>query len=43
MALGVNFVAELEYEGPEREHEYEITTGISRAIIDGIFSAGLGI
>ena len=38
---GVNFVAELEYEGPEREHEYEITTGISRVIIDSVFSAGL--
>lgn len=38
---GVNLVAELEYEGPEREHEYEFTSGISRVIIDSTFAAGL--
>jgi hypothetical protein len=37
---GVNFVAELEYEGPEREHEYEFTSGISRTIRDSVFSIG---
>lgn len=37
---GVNFVAELEINGPEREHEYEFTSGLSKTIVDSCFSAG---
>jgi hypothetical protein len=37
---GVNIVAEMEYEGPEREHEYELTTGIVHTIKDSVFSVG---
>jgi len=37
---GVNIVAEMEYEGSEREHEYELTTGIVHTIKDSVFSVG---
>jgi hypothetical protein len=37
---GVNFVAELEINGQTREHEYEFTSGISKTIIDSVFSVG---
>jgi hypothetical protein len=37
---GINVVAEMEYEGPEREHEYELTSGIVHTIKDSVFSIG---
>src|SRR6185295_8173773 len=37
---GANFVAELEIDGPDKEHEYEFTSGVSKTIVDGVFSAG---
>jgi hypothetical protein len=38
---GMNFVAELEIDGEELEHEYEFTSAISHTVIDGVFSAGV--
>lgn len=38
---GMNFVAELEVQGEEREHEYEFTSALSHTIIDNCFSAGV--
>lgn len=37
---GLNFVAELEISGREREHEYEFTSGLSKTIVDEKFSVG---
>jgi hypothetical protein len=37
---GVNAVAEIEYEGPEREHEYELTSGVSYTVRDSVFAVG---
>ncbi|MCB1865440.1 MAG: hypothetical protein KDG50_08400, partial [Chromatiales bacterium] len=36
----VNFVAELEL-GGEREHEYQVTSGVSYSIIDSVLSLGV--
>ncbi len=37
---GVNFVAEMEINGPAFEHEYEFTSGVSYTLIDSTFSVG---
>lgn len=37
---GVNFVAEMEINGPAFEHEYEFTSGVSYTVIDSTFSLG---
>jgi hypothetical protein len=37
---GVNFVAELEIEGEDLEHEYEFTSVITRSIVDDVFTVG---
>ncbi|MFT3683906.1 MAG: hypothetical protein QM783_03080 [Phycisphaerales bacterium] len=37
---GANFVLEFELGGEEREHEYAVTTGISRTIVDEKLSIG---
>lgn len=38
---GLNLVLENELGGPSWEHEYQVTTGISRTVVDEVFHVGL--